>query len=77
MRHIGSSVLVCRHFQINIGALISLRIWSQLRTTHLMILSDHFHLIRHWFPDRSGVFQDDNATIRKGALVTLWFEQHE
>lgn len=50
---------------------IPLRIWAQLVNTYVMILSDHLHLIMHWFPDRNGVFQDDNATIHKGALVTL------
>lgn len=55
--------------------MITLRIWSQLVTTYMMTLSDHLHLIRHWFPDRNSVFQDDYATIRKGAVVTLQFEQ--
>lgn len=35
-----------------------------------MILSDH-PLVVIWFPDGNGVFQDDNSTIRKGALITL------
>lgn len=36
-----------------------------------MILSDLSLLIVNWFPDRNGIFKEDNATIRKGALITL------
>lgn len=67
MGHIGS-VLVCIHLLTKITIDPSR---SQPLTTYMTILSDRLHLIRYWYPDRNGVFHDDNATVRKGAMVTL------
>lgn len=55
---------------------LSMALCLHLLTTYTMILSDHL-LIMIWFPDRNGIFQDDNATIRKGELITLWLEQYK
>ena len=37
---------------------------------HLMLLSDHLRsMLQHFFPTRSGVFQDDNTPIHRAHVV--------
>lgn len=69
-RHIGSSVLICTLSPEKTWS-DQVSFWSQTVTTYMMILWNHLELITHCFADRNGVFQDDNAIIHKGALVTL------
>lgn len=48
-----------------------LSFWSQVLNTYMMNLRNHLQLIVHWFHDRNGVFQDDNAIIHEGGLDIL------
>ena len=42
------------------------------------ILSDHLQpMVNHFYPDRSGHFQDNNAPIHRAQVVTKWFDKHE
>ncbi len=43
-----------------------------------VVLSDHLHpMMKHLYPDGSGLFQDDNAPIHRAGGVTEWFDVYE
>jgi hypothetical protein len=42
------------------------------------ILSDCFQpMVKHFYPDGSGLFQDDNVPTHRARVVTEWFDEHE
>ena len=43
---------------------------------YLNILGDHPQ-VNFYFPDRSGIFQDDNARIHQSNVVQDWFRHYE
>lgn len=45
---------------------------------YTVILSDHLYpMMRHFYPDGSGLFQDDNAPLHRSQEVTQWFNENE
>ena len=43
-----------------------------------VVLSHHLYpMMRHFYPDESGLFQDDNAPIQRARGVTEWFDEYE
>ncbi len=54
--------------------------WSDecLTPQYKVVLSDHLHpVMKHFYPDGSGLFQDDNARIHRARGVTEWFDESE
>ncbi len=42
------------------------------------VLSDHVYpVMKHFYPDGSGLFQDNNAPVHRARGVTTWFDEHE
>ena len=51
---------------------------KRYRSEYKVVLSDHFHpMMKHFYPDGSGLFQDDNAPIQRARGVTEWFDEYE
>ena len=45
---------------------------------YLTVLADHVSpAMQFYYPQRDGVFQDDNARIHRAKTVTAWFHEHE
>lgn len=43
-----------------------------------VLLTDHFyHLIKHFYPDKSGLFPDDPAPIHRVQDINEWFNKHK
>ncbi len=43
-----------------------------------LVLSDHLYsVMKHFYPDEIGLFQDDNAPIHRARGVTEWFDVYE
>ena len=43
-----------------------------------IVLSHHlYRMMKHFYPDGSGLFHDDNATIHRARGVTEWFDGYE
>ncbi len=58
-------------------------VWVHLKgrvtaNQYKVVLSDHLYpMMKHFYLDGSGLFQDDNAPIHRAGGVTEWFDEYE
>ena len=70
MRGSGGSVMLWREF-----------CWhgqGSLQINTKVVLCDHLYpMMKHFYPDGSGLLQDDNVSIHRARGVTGWFDEYE
>ena len=73
----GSVMLWGAFFWHGLGPHVSLE-GRVTANQYKVVLSDHLYpMMKHFYPDGSGLFQDDNTLIHRVRGVTEWFDEYE
>ena len=79
----GRRNMVYKGVSKQVGDIFLVRFWS----TYLhrgkghyqwgILGQHHYPVMKHLYPDVSGLFQDDNGPVQKGWEVAEWFDEYE
>ncbi len=74
----GGSVMLWEAFCWHgLGSLVPLE-GRVTANQYKVVLSDHLYpMMKHFYPDGSGLFQDDSAPIHRARGLTEWFDEYE